>query len=1061
MKKASNNMKTIFILIITLIAFCVPSMAYADSSNVYTITYSNGKYTSPLQTTPVKGTLEDPIHVDLTFDEVIVNFGNNTADAQMQLPFYFDITDADNTTTNYVKYTITVIQTEKKVVFKRLAASDDITKFEVLPDKAATTENFIQPGAVYDEDVDYSLFTRPLYWVESYFHFNKPDNVAWDAGITADNTISKIETVLGNTTLKDSAIATSGDAADRSTYVFCENYLNENQCVKFVTTQHNDAVVTVSTLVDDFWIDKEEVRTYKSTGEYTMKDITSNDGTEYTFNGTEGRVVYAFWGLTSQVLSDNEVNGIEEIATKILLSIGSLFRAIVSKVGGQALTIDALIFNTYPKTMLDFWGTEGTYTDIFKLVINGWHNAFRVWTVLILGVVLVAMGVKTLLYAGTSKEKKIQNMLVGWVLAVGLLYLGPYFMKYAVAINDSFVEVIRAQSEYSVYSVYNADFLNEYEIEFDMQYGEDSETAKIIETLQELYGKIETNLEAAEQAKEQALADLAETEAKWTATEEKPFLDEVNIIQKPLPLNPNDPIRMITFEDACDKVKLYADNNSAFTEDKIQEFLTSEEWLAIERVDFSGDESAMGDLAEFFSEDILNMDDKWTKQLLEDLQAYAEAERDYNKYTEQLAATEKAMEMANKGVDLESQMKERAGETYRIVYVLVWYLMIYQLVLLLFLYYKRLVVTAVLITIYPLVIMMYAIEKLMGIDSSQTLKIWVTEFLVNIFIQAIHALLYIMLVEAGLKAFEEDPDNWLLFVMAVLAIFPMEGIVKSILGMKASSVSSLSDSSKKTLAVATAAAIAAKSVVGSHKGIENKYKAQEKRAEQKAANQDKNTKLFDKLQDNHIMRKYGGDSSADAKDRLEQAQKRREARDATKKKKRDASKRARDRRRKLEHVVQPLRDIAALSSVATTFMALGGDTEDIAVGAAVGKVISGNSKKHANVSQDKSSPKTTNGQAKDRYQNNKDGGSTSQNSSSNGSTNSSGNKKPGQPSSAPNYRNGRTTPTWGENRASQKKAKASMDLQNKYRTRLAGMQVNTNSPQVSVNEDSSNSVEEE
>lgn len=1064
MKKGNMKMKLIFILTMVLQAFCMPSMVYAENE-VYTITYSSQTktYSSKKQTTPVKGTFDEPIHIDLNYDEVIVSFGNNTDDAKFETPFHFVIVDGENTTAKYAKYTIDMIQSEKKIVFKRIATSDKLTDFYVLPDQKTTTENFVQPGAVYSGDVDYSLFTRPLYWIQSSFMFDKP-NGNWNVGSGAgvDDSIKKIETVLGNTTLKDSKDATSGDAADRKTYVFAENGLTESQYVEFTNSQINRSKITVLIVEDVWWRkDGEKPRTYKATGKYSMQDIMSGD-MKYDFSSThpgyEARVIYTFDGLTSQVLSDNEVNGIEEILTKILLSIGSLFRAVVTKVGGQALTIDALIFNTYPKTMLDFWGTEGTYTDIFQVIINGWYNAFKVWSSVVLVVVLVAMGVKTLLYAGTTKEKKIQTMLVGWVLAVALLYLGPYFMKYAVLVNDSFVNVIRGQSEYSVYSVYNADFLSEYDMDFDLQYGEDSETVKLLETLQNLYTKIEANLDAASGEMKKALDSLNETNDKWTNIEKRPFIADVRIIQKGL--DADGLPRMIQFEDAREQVSAYADNNPKFTSGDINEFLTSEEWLAIEKVDFVGEEGALGDLGEFFREGLLDQDTKWTVQLLEDLHAYADAKRDFNKYEQQLKATEKAMEMANKGIDLESQMKERAGETYRIVYVLIWYLMIYQLVLLMFLYYKRLIVTAVLITIYPLVVMMYAIEKLMGIESSQTLKIWLTEFLVNIFIQAVHALLYVMLIEAGLRAFEEDPDNWLFFVMAVLAIFPMEGIVKSILGMKSSSVSGLKESSKRTLATATAAAIAVKSIAGSHKNIENKYKAQQQKADQKAERQDKLRELGRKTQDNHIMRKYGGASSADAQARLEQYKEKREAQDATRKKKRDASKRARDRRKVLAHSIQPLKDLAALSSLATNFMALGGDPEDVPVAAAVGKIISGNSKKHANVSKTETSSsntKTTNGQAKDRYQESRNKGNGQQGSSQK-TTNTGG--KPGQPKSAPNYKNGRTTPTWGEKRSEDRKSKSSMELQNKYRTRLAGMKVNVNPPQTEVNEDTSNSTAE-
>lgn len=1037
-----NKRKMSLMLIIMLILLIPSTISAAEvEKKILSITYSNKKYSyANGEYGTVKGTMEEPVKFDLGFDEIVVNYGSDGTDKdKIEYPFYFELLPGSSGM-KYGKYLVTLIETEKKVVFKRLEATNNIDDLLVIPDKKTTLENFLQPGGVYNPAYDYTLFAPPLYKIESHFHFNI--GTSW-----LDDTVYKIETVLGNSTLKSSDKAEDDDATNTKVFVFACNNLPESQCVKFAPTQQGDAVVTVKTVDDGWGIDNEKVKTFQSTGATSLQEIATG-GTTYTFDGKTGRVVYAFWGLTSLILNDNEPNEIEEIVTKLLLSIGGMFRAIVTAVGGKDLTIDALIFNTYQKTMLDFWGENGTYTDVFKTIINGWFTAFKTFASVILVIVLVAMGVKALLYAGTAKEKKIQNMLVGWVLAVGLMYIGPYFMKYAVAINDAFVKTIRAQSKYSVYSVYNADFLNEYGLETDMQIGEDSETVKLLDTLRELYSKIEANLQDAEDRKAEAEQKIKNMRTQWT---NRAKIADITIY---------DPTGgSLTFDKARKQVRTYALSTPGITVAEAEAYISEH---IVTSVDIQSKDGWWNEVQNTVLNVLGHGSEEQKAKLIKELAEFAEATAAVEKYSNDLAATERAIELANKGIDLESQMKERAGETYRLVYVLVWYLMIYQLVLLLFLYYKRLVVVGVLITIFPLVVMMYAIEKLMGIDSSRTLKTWLTEFIVNVFIQAIHALLYIMLVEAGLKAFEEDPDNWLLFLFAVMAIFPMEQIVKSILGMKASSLSNLKDSSKKALGVSAAIAGTAASL-GSSKKIDAKYNALDKAAAAKAAKQDKTANLIKSKLDNRDMKRaVGGASKADAMDRLAQRDQRKQALDATRAKKRAASQRIRDTRRRAEKVMQPLRNLSAISSVITTGLAGGGDAADFAVGRAVASTISGKNRKVKNAPGGANTAnKTVDGQAKNRYQNSRGNQGAGNGQQGGGASKTSqGHSKPGQPASAPDYGNGRTTQTLGEKRASDRKARHSAELQNKVRERLANMQVNSGTPFYEVSEDTSNSVED-
>ena len=211
---------------------------------------------------------------------------------------------------------------------------------------------------------------------------------------------------------------------------------------------------------------------------------------------------------------------------------------------------------------------------------------------------------------------------------------------------------------------------------------------------------------------------------------------------------------------------------------------------------------------------------------------------DYYKYLEDLAEMEDALAIFTKNIDLENAMKTRAAKTYRLVIVAIWYILIYQLVLLMFLYYKRMIMVAVLIILFPLVTAFYAFERFMGIDKPASFKTWVQEFLVNVFIQSVHAMLYVSLVETGLRIYEADADNWLFLLFSITCIFPMEGIIKSMLGLKGSTVGSLASSAAKGAAAVTAATAIAKTATQGAKGADKKYEDREKALKEKFGKED-------------------------------------------------------------------------------------------------------------------------------------------------------------------------------------------------------------------------------
>ena len=258
----------------------------------------------------------------------------------------------------------------------------------------------------------------------------------------------------------------------------------------------------------------------------------------------------------------------------------------------------------------------------------------------------------------------------------------------------------------------------------------------------------------------------------------------------------------------------------------------------------------------------------------------------YYQYMEDLAEMEDALALFTKNIDLENAMKTRAAKTYRLVIVALWYILMYQLVLLMFLYYKRMIMTAVLIILFPLVIMFYAFERFMGIDKPASFRTWVQEFLINVFIQSVHALLYVSLVETGLRIYEADADNWLFLLFAITAIFPMEGIIKSMLGLKGSTVGSLANSAAKGAAAVGVAAAIAKTATQGAKGVDKKYDEKNKKNDEKAEKQDKKTEAKRAKRDNKIKRdELRGGNTEDSKKRLEELHAKDAKKDEAKKKK--------------------------------------------------------------------------------------------------------------------------------------------------------------------------------
>lgn len=140
-------------------------------------------------------------------------------------------------------------------------------------------------------------------------------------------------------------------------------------------------------------------------------------------------------------------------------------------------------------------------------------------------------------------------------------------------------------------------------------------------------------------------------------------------------------------------------------------------------------------------------------------------------------------------------MRNLASQQGRIPLAIVYGIMLFQLIVILCMYYKRAFMVAFLIIIFPLVAMTYTIDKMSnGLAHTGAFNKWFKEYFVNVFVQLFHAVTYVVVVNAGVKAYTAN-GNWFFMVLCVSFLFQGEKILRKIFGIE-SSVGTLNDLSK-------------------------------------------------------------------------------------------------------------------------------------------------------------------------------------------------------------------------------------------------------------------------
>lgn len=113
-------------------------------------------------------------------------------------------------------------------------------------------------------------------------------------------------------------------------------------------------------------------------------------------------------------------------------------------------------------------------------------------------------------------------------------------------------------------------------------------------------------------------------------------------------------------------------------------------------------------------------------------------------------------------------------------YTILYWIMTYYQVKFFFLYAKRMISTAFLIVIAPLITVTYSIDKVAD-SKAQAFETWLKEYIVNIFIQPVHLVIYIVFIMSASELAVVVP---LFTIVFFGALSRGEKIIKGIFGMR-------------------------------------------------------------------------------------------------------------------------------------------------------------------------------------------------------------------------------------------------------------------------------------
>lgn len=162
--------------------------------------------------------------------------------------------------------------------------------------------------------------------------------------------------------------------------------------------------------------------------------------------------------------------------------------------------------------------------------------------------------------------------------------------------------------------------------------------------------------------------------------------------------------------------------------------------------------------------------------------------------------------------DYLSKMGYLAWNTKKLGFAIAFLVLTWQLIMLVIYYYKRVFMTAFLIIIFPIIAFNYVWDKLND-GKSQSLTAWTQEFMINVFVQSFHALVYIFITNTIYATLNGNNMDFILICIVSSFMFEGEEIMKQIFGGKGA----IAAGSVAQTGVKLAASV--KAVVGASKRI--------------------------------------------------------------------------------------------------------------------------------------------------------------------------------------------------------------------------------------------------
>lgn len=470
-------------------------------------------------------------------------------------------------------------------------------------------------------------------------------------------------------------------------------------------------------------------------------------------------IIYKFNGLTNTALGEAaDEHSLEALISRVFMAFGDVLLYMIQKIFGKDLTINSLIFNTYDDTKLNFYSSNPNgLSQGLADVVNYWYKVFSTLAYVLYVVILVYIGIMIVVSSGTGDQDKRKKSLGDWFVGLAIMFAVPTFViPSLIKLNDAFVKFMSSKNSAEITTYYNS-----YVTGTDIL-GGDSETLSIEELMQM---RQETSKE---------LANVKEEQEKMLDDLIQRMLDEAGRGTM-ADARREETVRNM-FDNIIRSMRYYLSGKSK-RYSSLDECINSNVHYAYQQVVVGMPDSLFRDvLLTYCVPGASNFE-----KMISFLKDIAELEQQINNI-DQLVEIKKT--------DLMTIMRTYAGKYNRMVFVMVWFLLLFQMIAMIFIYYKRVFVIAILITIFPLVMIFYCIDK-MADGSAQTLSMWFKELISDIFIQSIHCVMYVVLVQMGLQVYKNDPSNWFIFLAAMLLLVPAERMMKEIFGLNTSSLGQL------------------------------------------------------------------------------------------------------------------------------------------------------------------------------------------------------------------------------------------------------------------------------